>query len=384
MRVAIIGGGLAGCAAAYVLKRAGLTPVIYEAAPELAAGASGNALGLYNPRLSAHYSSEAQYYDYGFQKAREVFRSLCHPERLSFVIPNECEGSSSYKIKRRSLVSGTPRDDNSEGQQDDNIIDYNPCGALHLVTDEKKEKRFRQMKENWPWSEGGMRWCSAAEASALAGVEIPHEALYLASSGFVSPRELCAAYTQGVEVCLNTRIETLEELDADAVILACAAGVNDFAPELPLQTIRGQVTYVRSSGVLAKLKTCLCYGGYTAPAHEGVHMVGSTFQRWLDHTDILPEDDRANIEGLAAAVPALAGDYEVTGQRVALRTASRDQFPVVGALPGRDNVYASAAHGSHGIISSLAAAYYLHDLVLARVPALSREAIDLLNPARFL
>ncbi len=342
MKIAIIGGGLAGCAAAYVLKRAGLEPVIYEAGPELAAGASGNALGLYNPRLSAHYSPEAQYYDYGFRRAREVFAAF------------------------------------------GKAVDYNPCGALHLVTDEKKEKRFRQMKENWPWPEENMRWCGAAEASALAGVEIPHEVLYLAASGYVSPRKLCAAYTQGVEVCLNTRIETLEELRADAVILACAAGVRHFAPQLPLQTIRGQVTYVRSSGALAGLKTCLCYGGYTAPVHEGVHMVGSTFQRWLDHTELLPEDDRDNIAGLAAAVPALTGDYEVISQRAALRTASRDQFPVVGALPGQDNVYVSTAHGSHGIISSLAAAHYLRDLVLARPSELSKGTIDLLNPARFL
>ena len=369
MKIAIIGGGLAGCAAAYVLKQAGLEPVIYEAAPELAAGASGNALGLYNPRFSAHYSPEAQYYDYGFQAARAVFQTLCHPERS--------EGSQGHE--RDPSVAMLPQDDKVG-----NPIDYTPCGALHLVTDEKKEKRFRQMLESWNWPAEEMRWCSAAEASDIAGVPLAHEALYLQTSGYVSPRKLCAAYAQGVEVHLDSRIDMLESIKADAVILACAAAVRDFAPELPLQTIRGQVTYIKSQGTLAALKTCLCYGGYTAPAHDGMHMVGSTFQRWLAHTDILPEDDRANIETLAAAVPALAGEYDITGHRAAIRTASRDQFPVVGTLPGHNNIYVSTAHGSHGIISTIAAAQYLRDAILKQPPALSQGAIDLLNPARFM
>lgn len=51
-RIAIIGGGLAGTSCAYVLKQYGFEPVIYEAGDKLAYGASGNEVGLYNPRFS--------------------------------------------------------------------------------------------------------------------------------------------------------------------------------------------------------------------------------------------------------------------------------------------------------------------------------------------
>ncbi len=341
MRVAIIGGGLAGCAAAYMLRRAGAEPVIYEAGPALASGASGNMLGLYNPRLSAQFSPEAQYYAGAFMLAREVFAGL-------------------------------------EG------IEWNPCGALHLITDEKKEKRLRGALESWGWGEEDMKWLGSDDASAVAGVSVPYEALYLPASGSVSPVRLCGAYTQGVEVHLNTPVFDLETLEAEAVILACGGAVKDFIPGLPLQSVRGQVTHVKSQGPLAGLKTCLCYGGYVSPAQEGVHMVGSTFQRWLAHTDILPEDDGDNLRKLGDAVPALGGAYEIVGHRAALRTASRDQFPVVGAVPGREGVYVSTAHGSHGIISSMMAAQLLAGMISAGPPALPERVIECLNPARFL
>jgi flavin-dependent dehydrogenase len=45
MKVAIIGAGLAGTAAAWALRQAGAEPVIYEAGPEIAPGASGNPVG---------------------------------------------------------------------------------------------------------------------------------------------------------------------------------------------------------------------------------------------------------------------------------------------------------------------------------------------------
>ena len=58
MKAAIIGGGLAGCALAFSLKQAGVTPVVYESASRLAAGASGNSIGLYNPRFTAERVAE--------------------------------------------------------------------------------------------------------------------------------------------------------------------------------------------------------------------------------------------------------------------------------------------------------------------------------------
>ncbi|MBX2834690.1 MAG: FAD-dependent 5-carboxymethylaminomethyl-2-thiouridine(34) oxidoreductase MnmC [Micavibrio sp.] len=339
MRVAIIGGGLAGCALAYVLKRAGAEPVIYEADDSLACGASGNSLGLYNPRFSALRDAQSDFYTAAFSLAVRSFAEISE-------------------------------------------IEWRPCGALHLMNDEKKITRFPQTYQNWRWEEEHLRLVNADEASEIAGVGLDYPALYLPESGTVSPEKLCHAYTRGAEIHLNTHIEALEDIRADKVVLACGFAAKKFFPWLELRTVRGQLTEVRGTFATEKLKACLCYGGYMSPANEkGVHVVGATFQRWLDHSKTKTEDNDENIAKLSAVNENLARDLKVVGHRAGLRTTSRDHFPLIGALGGRD--YISTGHGSHGILSSLMGAYLLADIILKRPRCLSMRTIKSLDPLRF-
>tara|TARA_B100001989_G_scaffold233340_1_gene193182 strand:- start:7613 stop:8635 length:1023 start_codon:yes stop_codon:yes gene_type:complete len=324
MKIAIIGGGLAGTACAYVLKNAGHEPVIFEASDSLASGASGNKIGLYNPRFTAQKDKVAEFYSSAFFKALEVFE----------------------KAKSE--------------------IDWNPCGALHLINDEKKQKRFPKTVESWEWSDQDMHLVSATEASKISGIEIPNDALYLPRSGFVSPAKLCTYYAKDVDTQFNQKIENLEDLECDAIILACGMGAKHFYPELPIKPVRGQVTYVQSEGNLQNLKCTIGYGGYVAPSLNGVHCIGSTFQRWLDHSDLLDEDNDSNIQKCVQNLPVLDREYKITDQKAGIRTTSKDHMPIIGQIDqinGKIPVFISTAHGSHGILSSLAAANILEGLI---------------------
>jgi tRNA 5-methylaminomethyl-2-thiouridine biosynthesis bifunctional protein len=338
-RVAIIGAGLAGTSCAYVLKHNGFDPVIYEAGPVIAPGASGNSRGLYNPRLGADLTPESEFYSAAFFKALDVFSDL-------------------------------------------NNIDWNPCGAVHLITDDKKDKRFRQCAVNWGWGDDDMRVVTAAQASAIAGIEIGYDALFLPRSGFVSPRKLCEAYAQGIEIHLNTDIKSLDSLQADAIILANGMGASRFL-DLPLRAVRGQITDIAYISASRNLKTNLCYGGYITPASDDLHMVGSTFQRWLDHSQIMIEDDTVNIDKMMQYVPALRGDYNVLGHRAGIRTTTADHVPVIGAVAGHNNLYVSTAHGSHGIISSLMGAHLLTQMIGGEKLSLSAAVMAHLSPSRY-
>lgn len=340
MRVAIIGGGLAGCSLAYALKQSGVSPVVYEAGASLASGASGNPTGLYNPRFSALRTPESDYYAAAFSLGLRLFKNF-------------------------------------------EDIEWNPCGALHLMNDEKKEKRFHQMIKNWGWDPDHMRLVGMDEASALAGVDIRYDALYLPQSGSVSPRKLCAAYTRDVEVHLNTTVEDPRDIDVDAVVLACGPAIQSFCPDLPINTVRGQLTHVRASQGSRDLKCTLCYGGYLAPANDDVHILGSTFQRWLSHSDILPEDDHQNLQKLAENIPGLEEGMAVVGNRAAVRATAPGHFPVVGPVRGAEKLYVSGAHGSHGILSTLMAAHLLADMILERPLCLSLDTVNALSPSRF-
>lgn len=359
-RVAIIGAGLAGTACAYVLHGYGMEPVLYEEGPEIAPGASGNALGLYNPRLAVERTPESDFYAAAFALALRAFSDICHSERS--------EESPGQKTR------------SSADAQDD--IEWQPCGSLHLMTDEKREKRFRQCTASWRWPEDEMQILSAQEASAIAGVPLNYDALYLPRAGYISPRALCERYAEGAETHLNAGIGDLSGIKADAVILACGMGASKFE-NLPLKAVRGQVTDIEATAVSKKLRANLCYGGYVTPALKGKHMVGSTFQRWLDHSEIIEKDDADNVAKLVAAVPALEGQYKVSGHRAAVRTTTADHFPIVGQLNAQESVYVSTAHGSHGILSTLMAAHLLADMITGGALCLPQAVVDKLSPVRY-
>jgi tRNA 5-methylaminomethyl-2-thiouridine biosynthesis bifunctional protein len=330
MKVAVIGAGLAGTAAAWALQQAGAEPIIYEAGPEIAPGASGNPVGLYNPRLSA----ERSFYSDAFGFALKAFEQV--------------------------------RD-----------TDWNPCGALHLMTDDTRAKRFTEAVKNWGWGRDDMRIVTRQEASGIAGVTVNHDALWLARSGTISPKKLCAAYAAKIPLRLNSPITDLKSVQADAIIVA--AGMS--SKNLPLKPVRGQVTQVKATALTSQLKTNLCYGGYFSPAKRGEHTIGATFQRWLDHDQIIGDDDYDNIQKLVRVAPNLAEGLEVTGQRAAVRTTSPDHFPVIGHL--YDNVYVSTAHGSHGVVSSIAGGHILANMILQRPLPMPAQHIQKINPARF-
>ncbi len=347
MKIAIIGAGLAGTACAYILKQAGLNPEIYEAGADIALGASGNALGLINPRLSAHRSPESDYFTSAFASGVRLFDSIA-PE-----------------------------------------IDWHKCGALHLMIDDKKDKRFPQTAENWGWPADEMCMVNANEASVIAGIPLKLDALYLKSSGHVNPQKLCRLYARNIKTHMNTRIENLADIKADITILACANGLANFSQTswIPMQSVRGQITQMRAppSSLIRNLRCNLGYGGYCSPPdQDGNFTLGATFQRWLDHTELMDEDDRDNIAGLARATGIETRHLEMTGRRAALRASSKDHFPIAGRLPGHNNIYISAAHGSHGIISSLAAAILIKDMILEYPLSQSKFTVNALKPSRFM
>ncbi len=329
--IAIHGAGLAGCAAAYVLPQYGFTPVLYD--PNgLASGASGNAVGLINPRFTAFRGADSDFYTAGFAQTVRTF-----------------------------------------GAFDD--VGYKKCGSLHLITDADKEKRLTRTAENWGWNAAHMQLLNADEVSDVAGVALSRPALFLPDSAQICPRTLCEKYAAGVRL-----VHDVADLPEGPAIFASGAGIVSQFPDLPFHTVRGQITFARANAVSQNMRTNLCYGGYIAAPIDGVHAVGSTFQKWLTDTDGRPEDDADNLAKLYAEIPAL-GSLEITGSRAALRVASRDRFPLIGPV---GNAMASAAHGSHGILSTLMAAHILADYLRGGPYAVGKSVLKALHPYRFL
>lgn len=339
-RVAILGGGLAGTACAAALRLRNIDHVIFEVADHLASGASGNPAGIFNPRFSAERNAQSDFYSSAFANAARVLRA--HPS-----------------LKQ--------------------------CGSLHLVSDADKARRFQSCLNNWGWHSDHMQFLDQDAVSAVAGIALDTEALYLPDSGQVSPRDLCRDWAGDSECRFSTTFDSGHQGDFDAIIYANGAGVKglDALSWLPVETVRGQIITVRATPTSAQLKANLCYGGYIGAAMAGQHVVGSSFQKWLSDTEIRAEDTADILDKLHNVAPDVAL-HDVTGARAALRCASQDRFLVIGAVPDFPNAYLSTAHGSHGIISALTGANLLADLLDSSPISLPEDSVSALSPQRFL
>lgn len=329
--VFILGAGLAGASCAYVLKQYGFNPILID--PNgIASGASGNPCGIINPRFTAFRSAESDFYMAAYAQA---VRTLPHM----------------------------------------NDVDYLRCGSLHLLTDDDKRTRLTRTKDNWRWDEGHMQLLDHAQASKAAGITLDKDALYLPDSARLNPFKLCHAYAKDIPVLKDMP-------DSGGVVIhAYGASIHDTFPQIPLHTVRGQISVMAASDDSARIKTNICYGGYISAPYDGWHVVGSTFQKWLSHTEVTEEDHAQIMENLQANVPAL-GIGGITGGRAALRTASKDRFPVIGMAPEGDSLV-STAHGSHGIVSTLAGAHLLADILRDGIRSLGKSTIAALSPTRF-
>jgi len=328
-RVAVLGAGLAGTSCARALKNRGVDVTIFDQYG-VAQFASGNPLGLYNPRFSQFRTAESDFFTSGYA----------------------------------ALAAANAPDQR--------------CGSLHLLTDDDKRKRLSGMMQNWGWHSDHVQMLDATQASDRACIKLSHDAVWLPDSGYVNPAQLCATYADGIPV----QAGEYDPRQFDAVILANGIAAKDHPglSDLPLHTVRGQISFLTGD---VTTKANICYGGYLSAQHNGGYVAGATFQQWRTDTDVTDEDHQDILAHLYKTIPELTDRFSVTGGRTSLRCAAKDRFPVIGPVPDSANLYVSTAHGSHGLISTRAGAEYLADLICGTPVSLSAATVAALEPVRF-
>jgi tRNA 5-methylaminomethyl-2-thiouridine biosynthesis bifunctional protein len=319
--ITIIGSGLAGAACAFALKRRGVETIIVEKNAELGLGASGNRLGLINPRIEAQDN------------------------------PRNDAGLSAFSFANHVLQGLTN-------------IEYKQNGALHVFASPEKKAKLQKIAEQHDWLE-------------------PHLQLqesYLAyhDSASVNTSMLVKALLNGITIKFN---QSITELSDNPTILACGWGLKafPFLEKIPFQPIRGQVTYARIPDL--QMDQMLMFGNYIAPVKDDLYCLGASFEQNNDQPVIKDEDDQKNI----AAAKEMIGGKEIifTDHWAQIRTASRDRFPIVGKLPNYDQLYISGALGSHGIQFSLLHAEILACLLTGAPLPVGKDALQSLSVTRF-
>ncbi len=392
-RVLIIGGGLAGCHSARALAERGYQVLLLERHPHVAAEASGNPQGLLYAKLSHQNSALAAFNLASLIYAQNHYRQFW----------------------RASADFGSA------------------CGVLQLAHNATEQAVQQLLLDRFGRAEELVRFVDATQASAIAGVPLPHSGLYFPNAGWLDPRAVCKALVEhpNIEPLHGVEIDQLQYQDhqwlalnaegrelgrAPLAVIASARDAKHFDPtkNLPLKAIRGQVTYLAANSASENLRTALCAEGYLAPAHKGWHCLGASFNLKDSCPSPRIEDHQTNLNKLQQQGPAVAALFNpllpsaLTG-RVAFRCATRDYLPLVGPVPREEQflidyaplrkdaqaqiplagaywpgLYVNLGHGSRGLAYTPLSAQLLAAQIAGEPLPLSKNLARALNPARFL
>jgi tRNA 5-methylaminomethyl-2-thiouridine biosynthesis bifunctional protein len=396
----VIGAGLAGCHSANALAMRGWRVTLLERQREVATQASGNPQGALFTKLSHQ-----------------------HAPLTDFALSSLLYGCRFY----RAMLASNQLESS----------DAQFCGMIQLAKNRDEVSNLNRLSDCYnSHHDAFIRYVSPEVASEISGVELDKPGLYFPGSGWIKPAAVCRALVNhpAIEVTCETDVITLNRqanncwqlLDsrgvsiATAPVVVIANNIDARALEptntLPIKPVRGQISYLPSTGVSKSLKTIICQEGYLTPASAGSHCLGASFEQGNEATALSADAHRQNLDNLSAMVPELAANWQSLlppvdelGGRVAFRGVTPDYLPMVGAVPDRNRVletyaplarnarqpvpalcpslpglYVNIGHGGRGTTYTPLAADLLACLVNKEPRPLPQTLWRALSPCRFL
>ncbi len=373
-KVAVLGAGLGGCAAAYALRQRGHDVLLIDRRTAVAEETSGNPVGILYPKLTVDPSPLGRFHLQAYCQARRLIEQL---------------GLSSWRA----------------------------CGVLHLDLNEGDKARSQELLARNEFPD------EIARDAVYAG----YSAIEQPQAGMLSPKEFCTALAKdiparfGVEAAaLRRNGENWEVLDGAGKLLATADDVviaQGFAGKafsqtewLPLQSLRGQITGIRASAESAPLHQVICHDGYITPATDGLHCIGATFQKESPAgAETRTADDVENLEKLNRWLPELKlNAATIAYSRAGYRAATPDKLPLIGPLPDYDafrgnfaslregkkittsepprlpGLYAATGFGAHGLSGAPMAGEIVAAMISGEPLPVAQDLLAHLLPERFI
>jgi gamma-glutamylputrescine oxidase len=350
--VAIVGAGITGCSAALRLAEAGLRVRVHDERG-VAEGASGRNGGFALRGGASRYDVARE--TYGTEQAAELWHWT---ERA---------------IDRMAELAGDS---------------LRRTGSLRLAFDEEERDQIHGEYEAMREDGVDAEWLDDLPEH-LAGTF--HGAIVHDHDGSVQParfvRRLAArAADAGAEIREHDRVDDVAALDAEHVVVATDGYGHGLVPELAdlIWPTRGQVI------VSEPLDRVL----YDRP-----HYARQGFDYWQQlpdrrvllggFRDVSIMDELTDVEETTPTIQASLERFlgELIGEqpRISHRWAgifglTQDMLPLVGRVPGHENVWAAGGYSGHGNVLGFACGELVADAILGDT---SSPQLSLFDPARF-
>lgn len=316
--VSIIGGGIASACAAYALAKSGVKVTVYCQDFSVAQGASSNNIGALYPLIHQQADEISLFYQQAFEQALTYYKSIS-------------EQGFSY--------------------------DHDWCGLLEISYKPALELRQQHIANSNIWPKSLIHSVDKNQASKLANISLNHGGLFFPKAGWIAPAQLVKQIFKAAESTNRLRIETGYKINkisqqADGqwllhstsenfktnVLIYCggAQGIPlNIIKQLPLTSVRGQVTSMATNEKIEKLSTVICHKGYLTPTNNNLHCIGATFQKNNFDITAKAEEDEFNLNMLEKCLPDLTQfkASDIVSSKARLRCMTPDHMPMVGAMP---------------------------------------------------
>jgi gamma-glutamylputrescine oxidase len=349
--VAVIGGGVTGCACALTLAERGVRVRLYEAR-EVAGGASGRNGGFAGVGAAMPYD--------------EAVRAL---------------GSAAARLVMVLTLRSLSRMEKLAGDA------FRRTGTVRLAEDETECEALRREHDALRQEGFPVEWIDELDS--------PLDTLYRGAvlhpeNGALHParwvrRLATRAAEAGADICERQPVGP-NDVPADAIVVACDGFTGSVLPELAevVRPTRGQVvaTEPLAERLFARPHHARYSYDYWQQLPDGRLVIGGSrdFAPEAEQTD-LEETTRPIQARIDALVERLVGYRPVVAQRWAgIWGMSPDSIPLVGRVPGRDGVWVAGGYSGHGNVMGLACG----DLVARALLGEQPPELQLFEPARLL
>ena len=347
--VIIVGAGIAGCLTAYLLARSGASVTILEA-DSVGSHASGFAFGGLGPLEGAGIPDHILDFSvWCFERHKSIYEELKEEtgintqfhlrDRLNLAFTEEEAAHQKQAIAWQSQLPGFKVEwlDPSEAVKAEPRTNPDCLGVSYAQgTGAVEAYRYN---------------LAVAQAAEKYGATIVQ-------------RRVTGLLGDG-EKCRGVKLET-GEMAAGAVVLAGGPWTGAMSEwcgvDIPVRPLKGQIIRLQLSEnpMVASLNYA---GSYAASKPDGLIWAGTTEEE-AGFDEELTTAARDKVMGdLLKMAPSLS-EAELVQQTACLRPLSADGMPIVGAVPGWENLYLATGGGRKGILWSAGMAHGLTELIL--------------------
>jgi gamma-glutamylputrescine oxidase len=350
--VIVIGGGVTGCACALALAGEGVRVRVHEARA-VASGASGRNGGFALRGGAMPYDLARE--RFGVEAAAGLWRlTEAYLERLASLAGDALRSVGSLRLAA------------DEGER----------GSLWAEYEALRADGFEAEWQDRP-------------AGRLA--ERYHGSLVHPGDGALQPARWVRrlgrlAAEAGADVCERSRVRSLDELDADQIVIATDGSGQGLLPAIDaaVTPTRGQVIATEPLGRLLYDRPHYARHGfdYWHQTPDRRLVVGGRRDAALELETTAEEATTEVIQReLETFAADLAGEpIRVTHRWAGIWGTTPDALPVVGPVPGHDGIWAALGYSGHGNVLGFAAG----DLVASAILGHRARELDLLDPARLI